>query len=177
MANFPIFSMVRAARRMTTPRRTLRYSLVAAAALLLTGCTLTVENRQAAQELAQLAKPPGSVYTGWRVFQDRCAQCHGPDASGTGNGPDLLPRVREMGTRRFVGLVLRRYDWSLPAVPPERESAALDALINDIMQRRSPVLSMPAWQGEPRVSAHIVDLYAFLSARAEGVQGPGRPAP
>jgi hypothetical protein len=25
------------------------------------------------------------------------------------------------------------------------------------------------------VSAHIVDLYAYLSARAEGTQGPGRP--
>jgi hypothetical protein len=34
---------------------------------------------------------------------------------------------------------------------------------------------MPAWDGNPMVSAHIVDLYAYLSARAEGTQGPGRP--
>jgi hypothetical protein len=39
------------------------------------------------------------------------------------------------------------------------------------------MLTMPAWQGEPRVTAHIVDLYAYLSARAQGTQGPDRPAP
>jgi hypothetical protein len=26
------------------------------------------------------------------------------------------------------------------------------------------------------VNAHIVDLYAYVSARAQGTQGPGRPA-
>ncbi|MDD3936131.1 hypothetical protein [Rhodoferax sp.] len=30
---------------------------------------------------------------------------------------------------------------------------------------------------EPRVNAHIMDLYAYLWARAEGTQGPQRPAP
>ena len=45
------------------------------------------------------------------------------------------------------------------------------------MQRQQGALSMPAWQGEPRVNAHIMDLYAYLSARAEGRQGPGRPTP
>jgi hypothetical protein len=37
--------------------------------LLLSGCTLELENRQAAQELAELTQPLGSIYTGWRVFQ------------------------------------------------------------------------------------------------------------
>ena len=36
-------------------------------------------------------------------------------------------------------------------------------------------LTMPAWQGEPVVTAHVMDLYAYLSARADGRQGPGRP--
>ena len=44
------------------------------------------------------------------------------------------------------------------------------------MQRREAALTMPAWEGEPRVNAHIVDLYTYLSPRAEGTQGPGRPA-
>lgn len=148
-----------------------------ASAVLLAGCTaVEVQNRQAAQEMAQRSKPPGSVYTGWRVFQDRCAGCHGPAATGAAGGPDLLPRVREMGPRQFVSLVLGRYDWSLPAAQAGSESAAREALIDAIVQRRQGVLAMPAWEGEPRVSAHIVDLYAYLSARAEGTQGPGRPA-
>lgn len=149
-----------------------------AAALLLAGCaSVQVQNRQPAQELAQQARPPGSVYTGWRVFQDKCAACHGPAALGTSRGPDLLPRVREMGSRKFVGLVLQRYDWTRPASQPRDDSAALDALVERILQRQEGALVMPAWEGEPRVTAHIADLYAYLSARAEGTQGSGRPAP
>jgi mono/diheme cytochrome c family protein len=146
-------------------------------ALWLAGCAVEVQNRQPAQEIAERAKPPGSVYTGWRVFQDKCAGCHGGAATGTAGAPDLLPRVRELGARSFVSLVLNRYDWSLPAEKARRESAARDTLIDDIVQRRQGLLTMPAWQGEPRVNAHIADLFAYLSARAEGTQGPGRPVP
>ena len=141
-----------------------------ASALLLGGCAVEIQNRQPAQELAAQARPPGSVYTGWRVYQDRCASCHGPDATGD-RGPDLLARVRTMGSRQFVGLVLTRYDWALPPGQPRA------AWTDEVAQRRAGALQMPAWQGEPAVSAHIVDLYAYLSARAQGVQGPGRPAP
>lgn len=152
-----------------------------AAILCLGGCVgelaVELQNRQAADELARLAKPAGSVYVGWRVFQDRCARCHAPDAKGTGFAPDLLPLVRLMGARRFVGLVLRRYDWNLAPVASDEAGAAMEALIDEIMQRKGPVFVMPAWEGEPRVQAHILDLYAYLSARAEGTQGRGRPLP
>lgn len=152
------------------------YGGVLVTALCLSGCVLEVQNRQAADELAQRSKPPGSVYTGWRVFQDRCASCHGQTATGTAGAPDLLPRVREMGSRQFVSLVLMRYDWNLPAARTGSVGASRDALVEDLVQRREYMLTMPAWQGEPRVNAHIVDLYAYLSARADGTQGPGRPA-
>ena len=82
-----------------------------------------------------------------------------------------------MGSRRFVSLVLNRYDWPLPASQARSEGAAREALITDIEQRRQGGMSMPAWQGEPTVHAHIVDLHAWLSARAQGTQGPGRPNP
>lgn len=161
--------------------RSLLYGTAFASALLLTGCAVkTVEwqNKQATQEVARLSKPPGSVYVGWRVFQDRCASCHGAVATGTAGAPDLLPRVREMGPRRFVSLVLKRYDWNLPVAQASSEGAAREALIEEIVQRKEKyMLTMPAWEGEPVVSAHIVDLYAYLSARAEGTQGPGRPVP
>jgi len=161
---------------MTARRRRLLYGAAITAALVLAGCgAVDFQNKQAAQELARLAKPPGSVYTGWRVFQDRCAGCHGPAATGAG-GPDLLPIVREMGARQFVSLVLMRYDWNLPVAQASGDSAAREALIEKIVQRKEDALTMPAWQGEPRVTAHIVDLYAYLSARAEGAQGPDRPA-
>jgi mono/diheme cytochrome c family protein len=146
-----------------------------ALAFLLAGCAVEVQNTQAAQEVAQRAKPPGSVYTGWRLFQDKCALCHGPAGNGTAGGPDLLPKVREIGPRQFVSIVIKRYDWSLPAAQASSDGAAREALVDDIVARKGYVLTMPAWQGEPSVQTHIADLYAYLSARAQGVQGPGQP--
>lgn len=145
--------------------------------LLLSGCALELENKQAAQEMAELTQPPGSIYTGWRVFQDRCASCHGSDALGTANAPNLLPLVHMMGPRRFVALVLKRYDWNLPPDQARKDGASMDALVEQIMQHQGPVVVMPAWQGEPRVTAHVTDLFAYLSARAQDKQGPGRPVP
>lgn len=147
-------------------------SALAATALLAACAGVEFKNRQGVEELARQARPPGSVYSGWRVFQDKCASCHGTGAQGTALAPDLLPRVREMGQRRFVGLVLTRYDWALPPGQAKGSEAQIDA----VLQRQAGTLSMPAWQGEPSVSAHIVDLYAYLTARADGSQGPGQPS-
>jgi mono/diheme cytochrome c family protein len=148
-------------------------STVGVAALALAACAVEFKNTQPARELAEAARPPGSVYLGWRVFQDKCAHCHGTGGTGAG-GPDLLPRVRTLGPRRFVDVVLRRYEWDPGA---SAGTAAREVLTESVLQRRAGALTMPAWQGEPRVNAHIVDLYAYLAARAEGQHGPGRPAP
>ena len=145
-------------------------------AMLLGGCAVEVENTQAAQELAQSAKPPGSVYAGWRVFQDKCASCHGASASGTVGAPDLRPKVRDMNPRQFVNLVLTRYDWGQALAQASRDQLTREALVDNMLQRKGYMLTMPAWQGEPGVNAHILDLYAYLSARADGTQGPDRPA-
>ena len=149
---------------------------ILAAALAACG-HVQIENREPAREIAQQrARPPGSAYSGWRVFQQRCAECHGPEANGTGGGPDLMPRVATMGERRFVDIVLRRYRWDLPAVQAGNEDAAREALIEQILRRDDVTMTMPEWQDEPVVAAHIADLYTWLSGRAAGTLGPGRPA-
>lgn len=146
-------------------------------ALLLAGCAVEWENPKAARQVAQEQRPPGSVYMGWRVFQDRCARCHGADASGSASAPNLLPRVRDLSSRQFVSLVLQRYDATLQGVPAATSGAPSEAQVEVVMQRKDQPLNMPAWQDEPRVNAHILDLYAYLSARADGRQGTERPAP
>ncbi len=146
-------------------------------ALSLGGCAVEWQNRQASLELARASAAPGLVHAGWRVYQDRCASCHGPDATGNAVNPDLRVTMRAMGPRRFVDLVLRRYDWNLPAGAGGRDDAARELLIDQVPQRQEPAMRMPAWRDEPQVSAHVMDLYAYLAARAEGTQGPGRPAP
>jgi hypothetical protein len=151
-----------------------------ALAFVLSGCAgdvaVEIENTKAAKEAARLSTPPGSVFTGWRVFQDRCATCHGPDATGAA-GPNLLPIVAQMGPRRFLGLVLKRYDWDLPLVQARKAPETMDTLVEDVIQRKDPPIAMPAWQGTPSVQGHIADLYAYLAARSEGTQGKGRPLP
>jgi cytochrome c5 len=149
-------------------------AIVLASALGLSACSVEWQNAQPAREVAQQAQPPGSVYAGWRVFQQRCASCHGALATGLGQAPDLLARVRDMGSRRFVGLVLERYDWALP---PDQAGRASAALVERVERREAGAVSMPAWQSEPEVNAHVMDLYAYLAARADGRQGPGKPQP
>lgn len=154
-------------------------TLALVSAVLLVGCAVEVQNTQSAQEVARLAKPPGSVSVGWRVFQERCAQCHGVLATGGAGVPNLLPLVREMGSREFVSVVLTRYDkgydWGLPQAGARANTAPQSGVVESVLKREEGQITMPAWQGEPVVTAHILDLYAYLSARAQGTQGTGRP--
>ena len=70
----------------------------------------------------------------------------------------------------------RQYQRQNHQAPKARsDSNEREAAIDVIMQRKDVPLTMPAWQGEPSVDAHILDLYAYLSARAQGRQDAGRP--
>lgn len=141
----------------------------------LAGCAVSLENTRPARELELESRPAGSVYLGWRVFEDRCARCHGSSAVGKPGAPDLLVTVRTLGPREFADRVLLRYD--LGTLPPaDPRSADRAAYVDDVVRRREGELTMPAWQGEPRVTAHVIDLYAYLSARSDATVGPGRPA-
>jgi mono/diheme cytochrome c family protein len=151
--------------------------VLCASMALLAACTVDLRNAEPARQLARESQPAGSVYVGWRVYQSRCATCHGVDAAGPAKVPGLLDEVRQMGTRRFVNLVLYRYDWSAVGTADGDDEATRRSLVEDILRRREQAFAMPAWQDEPPVSAHVLDLYAYLSARADGVQGPGRPRP
>lgn len=150
-------------------------ALVAATASL-TACAVDFGNAAPARELARESQPSGSTYVGWRVYQARCAACHGEAATGPAKVPGLLESVRGMGTRRFVNLVLYRYDWSVVGAADGDDEATRRALVEDILKRNEQAFAMPVWQDEPPVSAHVLDLYAYLSARADGALGPGRPA-
>jgi hypothetical protein len=149
--------------------------LAAASLVLLAGCAVEFTNTQPARDLAAENRVAGSVYTGWRVFQDKCARCHGESAQGTARGPNLVEATRTMSARSFIEVVLLRYEWDLPRT--EADSAARRAQVDEVLLRRAPALAMPDFGGDPRVTAHIADLFSYVSARAQGTQGPGRPTP
>ena len=120
------------------------------------------------------------TYTGWRLFHTACYGCHGVDALGTDVAPSLVERVKTMTPRAFVSKVLTSYRITLPASETNTEdrSSVREAMIEEVMRQergaRGGVI-MPAWEGDSKVRPHVLDLFAYLSARADGKLGPGRP--
>ena len=117
------------------------------------------------------------TYTGWRLFHSACHACHGVGGVGSAVAPNLLERLPTMTPRDFAAKVLTSYRLVSPG--DDDSGAAREALLEEILKRdrqsaRGQVL-MPAWQGHAEVPPHVLDLYAYLSARAAGDLGPGEP--
>ena len=90
------------------------------------------------------------TYVGWQVFHRTCAQCHAADAVGSSFAPNLLPRIRSMAWREFAAAMDTGY--------------AGDA-------------EMAPWGRNPEVRPYYLELWAYLSARAEDELPPGEPRP
>jgi hypothetical protein len=118
-----------------------------------------------------------STFLGWRAFHSACHTCHGVDAVGTDVAPNLVERVRSMSAHDFSIKVLTSYR----IVVPEGEARADDptavreAFVQEVLRRERGELVMPAWEGESKIQPHVMDLYAYLKARADGALGPGKP--
>ena len=120
------------------------------------------------------------TYTGWQIFRENCARCHGADATGTDTAPDLLQRIGQLSPEEFRAKVLARYYITVPLNDAVSEGGAAmrevmeDAASDNDGQDYDHGL-MPRWQASPDVSGHLRALYAWLAARADGVLGPGVP--
>ena len=117
------------------------------------------------------------TYVGWRLFHSTCYSCHGVGAVGTAVAPSLLERIPNMTPRDFAAKVLTSYRLVSPA--DDDSAKGRDATLDEILKRdrnaaRGQVL-MPAWGDHADVPPHVLDLYAYLSARAAGDLGPGKP--
>jgi len=121
------------------------------------------------------------TFMGWRVFHMNCHSCHGIDAVGTDIAPNLVEMVKTMGPDTFAIKVLKRYRITLGMnqATSETESASRNAIIDEMMRQqrgKEGELVMPGWEEfNPGIRAHILDLYAYLKARADGALKPGRP--
>jgi len=66
----------------------------------------------------------------------------------------------------------------MPDGPLADRDAEREALLGLLMKRERQLQGqplMPAWDVDDEVAPHVLDLYAYLNARAAGVLGPGRP--
>lgn len=120
------------------------------------------------------------TYAGWRAFHTTCYACHGVGGVGTAAAPNLVNRIGSMTPRAFSAKVLASYRIVAPAEGPPADNGAStpDTMLEQIMRRERGTggrLIMPSWEGDARVDPHVLDLYAYLSARADGKIGTGQP--
>ncbi|MFO7548705.1 MAG: cytochrome c [Acidimicrobiia bacterium] len=91
--------------------------LVLAGVTILAGCSAGTETTIPSQD-------PGLVEAGSEPYAAHCAQCHGGDLRGTGQGPSLLSQVYEPGHHgdgAFLIAVIggvRPHHWDFGPMPP-----------------------------------------------------------
>ena len=125
-------------------------------------------------------KVDAGTYAGWRLFHTTCYGCHGVDAVGTDVAPNLVERVKMLTPRAFATKVLTSYRIVLPAndANTEDRTAMREAMIEEVMRKERGArgqIVMPAWEADPKVNPHVLDIFAYLSARADGKLGLGEP--
>lgn len=121
-----------------------------------------------------------NTYRGWKVFHSACHVCHGIGAVGTDIAPSLLPRMEGWTAREFAQRVLVRYRLLQPGDSRAATNPTADrqAVLDEVMAKKRGAkgrISMPAWEQDEQINAHILDLYAYLSARADGRIGSAEP--
>jgi hypothetical protein len=99
---------------------------------------------------------------------------------GTDIAPNLVERVKGLTLRAFATKVLTSYRITVPANEGSSDdrTATREAMIEEVLRQergaRGRVI-MPAWESNTEVSPHVLDLFAYLTARADGKIGPGKP--
>jgi mono/diheme cytochrome c family protein len=119
------------------------------------------------------------TYTGWRLFHSSCHGCHGVGGVGSDMAPDLTQRIKEYTPRGFAAKVLTSYRiMAMPGLSGDDPAVERERMLEEVLKRerssRGQVV-MPAWESDSAVPPHVLDLYAYLSARADGELGPGKP--
>ena len=104
-----------------------------------------------AEPAAQAAAPAASdiytdVYNGWKWWHVYCFRCHGVDAVGTTNAPNLIDPTRQLSARQFLRVVRNGV--------PDKGMQAWDKLLDD---------------------KQISQISLYVRARTDKVLPPGRP--
>jgi mxaJ protein len=92
-----------------------------------------------------------TTYTGWLRYAAFCQTCHGTGGVGSAIAPDLTQAMKSLNKSQFETIV----------------SCGLKGNLGTGV--------MPAWGTNPNIRPYIENLWAYLSARADGALGPGRP--
>ena len=89
-----------------------------------------------------------ATYVGWQVFHRSCHVCHAANAVGSEFAPNLLPRILQMDSRKFLNVMETGYAGEAEMAP---------------------------WGENADVRPYFLELWRYLSARANGDLPPGEP--
>lgn len=106
------------------------------------------------QFVLQDGKVDKGTYNGYRRFHGTCHACHGQDAAGSSFAPSLVESLKDMDYETFRETVLNGREG-------QDASGAVSA--------------MPSFANDKNVTKHLDDIYRYVSARANGGLGTGRP--
>ncbi len=121
-------------------------------------------------------KVDAGTYRGWMTYYLACQSCHGGERPGI--APDLSQSLRTMLRSEFVNKVLTRYRVNLSLAESVFSDSVRQAMIDEVERQEQSAkkgVAMPAWQSDATISQRVLDLHAYLRARADGKIGPGRP--
>ena len=94
-----------------------------------------------------------ATYNGFRRFHATCLRCHGVAGTGSSFAPSLIDAVKKIGYEGYV-----------------------DAVVNGRSNfSASSQSAMPSFATNKNVMCFINDIYAYLSARADGLIDTRRP--
>ncbi|MBX2885645.1 MAG: cytochrome c [Granulosicoccus sp.] len=111
-----------------------------------------VEEPKYVSEDGKVDKP---TFNGYRRFHGTCHACHGQDAMGGSFAPSLVESLKTLSYEDFKTTVIEGRQAT-------NASGATSA--------------MPAFGQDPNITKHLDDIFRYLTARADGVLDPGRPA-
>jgi mono/diheme cytochrome c family protein len=119
-----------------------------------------------------------ATFRGWLVYHSACHTCHGIDAIGTEVAPSLVERVKDLSAKQFTIKVITSYRivFGSGEVRGDDKTAVRERFAEEALRRERGDLVMPAWEHNPDVQPHVLDLYAYLRARADGALAPGVPS-
>jgi mono/diheme cytochrome c family protein len=87
-----------------------------------------------------------SVYDGWKWWHVYCYRCHGVDAIGTTNAPNLIDPNRKLSSAAFIKVVMNGI--------PDKGMQAWDKLLD---------------------KKQVSEIHLYVRARTDKVLPPGRP--
>ena len=128
---------------------------IVAALALGTGLVLAAEADQSTEKpyTVKDGKVDKKTFNGWRRYTESCMRCHGPDGAGSSYGPDLVDSVKHETQDEFNEVVVNGRT---------NVSAASTSV-------------MPPFGEVEDVVTYLDDIWAYLTARSDGVLGRGRP--